>query len=67
MSVFASFVATSAFVMAMGAPLLASAADSSHSTGLRQGGTVLALTLEEMNCSSSDSSNQIPCEMKGRN
>ena len=66
MSYLTHFVAASAFVVAMGAPLLASAADTSGSTGLRQGGTVLALTLEEMNCASSDSSNQIPCDMKGR-
>lgn len=63
MSVTMSLLAASAFVVAMGAPLVAAAGTAP--ADFRQG-SVLAMTLDEMNCSSSDSSNQIPCEKKGR-
>jgi hypothetical protein len=57
-----------AMIAAMASPTLASwngAAPAAATPGAASA-QELALTLEEMNCASSDTSNQIPCPAKGR-
>lgn len=68
MNMFHTAAIAVAVVVAMGAPVLASSsAFNSTAKGANAPGSVeLALSLEEMNCASSDASNLIPCETKGR-
>jgi hypothetical protein len=63
-----TLILPAAFALATGLSFVPAFASSGTSLppAAKTAETVLALSLEQMNCSSSDTNNEIPCAEKGR-